>query len=62
MPVTLLRESLYDALLHYFNNLKISSDDPLFSTSMSYVEKISVRELTGSAEFLGGSKSNCPGC
>lgn len=39
----LLRESLYDALLHYFNNLKISSDDPLFSTSMSYVEKISVQ-------------------
>mgnify|MGYP003451315749 FL=1 len=31
---TLLRESLYDALLHYFNNLKISSDDQVFSTSM----------------------------
>ena len=49
---TLLRESLYDALLHYFNNLKISSDDPLFSTSMSYVEKISVRELQVQPNFL----------
>jgi hypothetical protein len=49
---TLLRESLYDALLHYFNNLKISSDDPLFSTSMSYVEKISVRELHVQPNFL----------
>ena len=48
----LLRESLYDALLHYFNNLKISSDDPLFSTSMSYVEKISVRELQVQPNFL----------
>jgi hypothetical protein len=47
-----LRESLYDALLHYFNNLKISSDDPLFSTSMSYVEKISVRELQVQPNFL----------
>ena len=50
--ITLLRESLYDALLHYFNNLKISSDDPLFSTSMSYVEKISVRELQVQPNFL----------
>jgi len=49
---TLLRESLYDALLQYFNNLKISSDDPLFSTSMSYVEKISVRELQVQPNFL----------
>ena len=49
---TLLRESLYDALLHYFNNLKISSDDPLFSTSVSYVEKISVRELQVQPNFL----------
>jgi hypothetical protein len=49
---TLLRESLHDALLHYFNNLKISSDDPLFSTSMSYVEKISVRELQIQPNFL----------
>lgn len=49
---TLLRESLYDALLHYFNNLKISSNDPLFSTSMSYVEKISVRELQIQPNFL----------
>lgn len=49
---TLLRESLYDALLHYFNNLKIASDDPLFSTSMSYVEKISVRELQVQPNFL----------
>jgi hypothetical protein len=49
---TLLKESLYDALLHYFNNLKISSDDPLFSTSMSYVEKISVRELQVQPNFL----------
>ena len=49
---TLLRESLYDALLHYFNNLKISSDDPLFSTSMSYVEKISVPELQVQPNFL----------
>src|SRR5687767_14858903 len=49
---TLLRESLYDALLHYFNNLKISSDDPLFSTSMSYVEKISARELQVQPNFL----------
>lgn len=49
---TLLRESLYNALLHYFNNLKISSDDPLFSTSMSYVEKISVRELQVQPNFL----------
>lgn len=49
---TLLRESLYDAMLHYFNNLKISSDDPLFSTSMSYVEKISVRELQVQPNFL----------
>jgi hypothetical protein len=49
---TLLRESLYDTLLHYFNNLKISSDDPLFSTSMSYVEKISVRELQVQPNFL----------
>lgn len=49
---TLLRESLYDALLHYFNNLKISSDDPLFSTSMSYVEKISVLELQVQPNFL----------
>jgi hypothetical protein len=49
---TLLRESLYDALLRYFNNLKISSDDPLFSTSMSYVEKISVRELQVQPNFL----------
>jgi hypothetical protein len=43
---------LYDALLQYFNNLKISSDDPLFSTSMSYVEKISVRELQVQPNFL----------
>ncbi|MGH9950218.1 MAG: hypothetical protein ACRD5J_01195, partial [Nitrososphaeraceae archaeon] len=49
---TLLRESLYDALLHYFNNLKISSNDPLFSTSMSYVKKISVRELQIQPNFL----------
>lgn len=49
---TLLRESLYDALLRYFNNLKISSDDPLFSTSMSYIEKISVRELQVQPNFL----------
>jgi hypothetical protein len=49
---TLLRESLYDALLHYFNNLKISSNDPLFSTSMSYIKKISVRELQIQPNFL----------
>ena len=38
-----LRKSLYEELLHYFNNLKISSDDPLYSTSISFVEKISLR-------------------
>jgi hypothetical protein len=47
-----LRKSLYDELLHYFNNLKISSDDPLYSTSISYVEKISVRELQIQPSFL----------
>jgi hypothetical protein len=49
---TRLRKSLYEELLHYFNNLKISSDDPLYSTSMSYVEKISVRELQIQPSFL----------
>jgi hypothetical protein len=49
---TRLRESLFEELLDYFNNLKISSDDPLYSTSMSYVEKISVRELQIQPGFL----------
>jgi len=49
---TRLRKSLYEEILYYFNNLKISSDDPLYSTSMSYVEKISVRELQNQPRFL----------
>ncbi|MFZ0554736.1 MAG: hypothetical protein WBL68_06850 [Nitrososphaeraceae archaeon] len=49
---THLRESLHEALFYYFNNLKVSSDDPLFSASMSYVEKISVRELQIQPSFL----------
>jgi hypothetical protein len=49
---TRLRESLYEELLRYFNNLKISPDDLLFSTSISYVEKISVRELQIQPSFL----------
>lgn len=49
---TRLRKSLYEELLHYFDNLKISSDDLLYSTSMSYVEKISVRELQIQPSFL----------
>jgi hypothetical protein len=47
-----LRKSLYEKLLHYFKNLKISSDDPLYSTSISYVEKISLRELQIQPSFL----------
>jgi hypothetical protein len=47
-----LRKSLYEELMHYFNNLKISSDDPLYSTSISYVEKISLRELQIQPSFL----------
>jgi hypothetical protein len=47
-----LRKALYDELLRYFNNLKISSDDPLYSTSISYVERISVRELQIQPSFL----------
>jgi hypothetical protein len=49
---TRFRKSLYEELLYYFNNLKISSDDPLYSTSMSYVEKVSVRELQIQPSFL----------
>lgn len=47
-----LRKSLYEELLHYFNNLKISSDDPLYSTSISFVEKISLREMQNQPSFL----------
>ena len=49
---TRLRKALYDELLYYFNNLKISSDSSLYSTSMSYVEKISVQELQILPSFL----------
>lgn len=49
---THIRKSLYEELLHYFDNLKISSGDPLYSTSMSYVEKISLRELQSQPSFL----------
>lgn len=47
-----LRKSLYEELLHYFNNLKISSDDILYSTSISFVEKISLREMQNQPSFL----------
>lgn len=47
-----LRAPLYEKLANYFNHLKISSDDPLYSTSMSYVEKISTRELQIQPSFL----------
>jgi hypothetical protein len=47
-----LKDSLYEELIHYFNNLKISSDDPLYSTAMSYVDMISVRELQFQPSFL----------
>ena len=47
-----LRKSLYEELLHYFNNLKISSDDPLYSTSISFVEKISLPEMQNQPSFL----------
>jgi hypothetical protein len=49
---TRLRQSLYEDLSHYFNNLEISSDNPLYTTSMSYVQKISVRELQIHPSFL----------
>src|SRR5262245_17836517 len=47
-----ITKSTYEELLHYFNNLKISSDDPLYSTSISFVEKISLREMQNQPSFL----------
>lgn len=48
----LLRSSLFEKLSYYFSNLKIPSDDPLYSTSLSFVERISVRELQTQPSFL----------
>jgi hypothetical protein len=47
-----LRSSLFEKLSYYFSNLKIPPDDPLYSTSMSFVERISVKELQIQPSFL----------
>jgi hypothetical protein len=53
---TLLRKSLYEVLSHYLNTLKIAPDASLHSTAISYVERISLRELQVQPSYVEAVK------
>jgi hypothetical protein len=53
---TLLRKPLYEVLSHYLDTLKINPDASLYSTALSYVDKISLRELQVQPAFIEAAK------
>jgi hypothetical protein len=53
---TLIRKPLYEVLSHYLDTLKINRDASLYSTALSYVDKISSRELQVQPAFIEAAK------
>jgi hypothetical protein len=53
---TLIRKPLYEVLSHYLDTLKINRDASLYSTALSYVDKISLRELQVQPAFIEAAK------
>jgi hypothetical protein len=53
---TLIRKPLYEILSHYLDTLKINPDASLYSTALSYVDKISLRELEVQPAFIEAAK------
>jgi hypothetical protein len=53
---TLTRKPLYEVLSHYLDTLKINRDASLYSTALSYVDKISLRELQVQPAFIEAAK------
>jgi hypothetical protein len=57
---TLIRKPLYEVLSHYLDTLKINRDASLYSTALSYVDKISLRELQVQPAFIEEKMDQIP--